>query len=265
MRTGIIILFILLWSGAVKSQAPDSAAMRAFFKVISFAGNPSLSYKAVTILSAHPVLEETDTATYSSEYIRDGNSVYLASGSEETLVRDGYVVRAISGEKKIIVRKWHGGGHEFSALPFDSAQLMKMLRNNYTVSLAPAGPHTSALMFEKMNTGDGYMTPQTSIRLLFDKQTWLPAEMTVTISLRQETDAAGIGLLRANGVSTDSVVKKIDGKWFVIREQEMAIQFTEISLAGDQKIPALKDWLVMNNGSFVPAGKYKGYEVITDF
>lgn len=261
----IILILLIVGPFNAKSQATDSlAAIKAFYKVVSFSQSPTLFYKAVTELHSTPVLEPEDTATYQCEFIRLPGELYIFNAGEELFLKEGYLVNINRKEKRIAIRKWKDGKEPFKFLPPDSARIREMLRDNYSISMSSREKNISLITFEKTGGGE-FPSVQTKIELLYDRNNWLPIEFSITRSIKQETDKAGFEELKGLGIATDSVVKQIGNKWYLVREQRIRTRFTEFSVSGKKKMPELSNRLAMKDGQFITTAAYNDFEVINDY
>lgn len=262
--TGLVLLlsgFIQI-AYAQKNQNDSTEAVKAFFKVASFSWRPNIYYEASTTAKSNPILQASDTLSFTGEFYKSDSGVYVRNGKDEIFQQDGYVVKINNGSKSISVEKWEKFQDHPGIIPFDSVTLSRMLKENYLITQERATSNTYKIRMKKTNLQQSGEV-NSEVLIVYDNITYLPIEIDLTITLRRKVNQDEIQNIKDKGFPIEDLVESVGDENFLIRNQEIKTVFRQISDSKDKvkTMPKWKDKLFKVNNEFITKGTVKGYHV----
>jgi hypothetical protein len=264
-----IFSFLVLLSPALAycQQATDTAALiLEYNKVMSFTAQPYIHYTTLTKLSANPVLQSQDTASLMGEFFKNNTDIYSNNVKEEMYMQDSLMVSISNDRKTIWLNKVDVDTKDRMNVitPFGK-DIQEIMKRNYTISKSLPDENTSQIVFETRRPQTSAAVSNTRITILYDNKTYLPRNINIDISMKEPVDEETIAALKEEEVDEKKLVQEINGIKYLVRNQSMYIQFTEIKSDKDSvmQMPFYSSCLDYNvvTQEFTGKGKYKDYEV----
>lgn len=251
-----------------QSAADTALAVKDLNKVMLFTKKPNLYYSAKNQLLSVPILQGEDTLNSTSKFYKLGNQIYFTDGRQETYITDTLMVHVNNERKQIWITKidtsFRTGG---DLLFFNEPAITKKLLAGYSIAETDGTSNISTI--ELVSKDDKYNDTQTIIDWAFNKQTWYPKNLSLSVTMKRAVDDADIQYLKDKGVYQASLIKTINGQKYLSRKQTMTTVFGNISTSRDKAltIPSLSDKIIFNTqtGNFEPAGIYSNYQVVKTF
>ncbi len=253
---------------AQKNSSENALMIKDFDRVISFAKKPNVSYSTETRLVSEPILQKEDTLSTTGKFYKLGSHMYFTDNRQETFVSDTLMVRVNNQRKQIWISKIDttiNSGVDFLFL--NSSSITKKLLTDYDITESTAENNLTTIELSKKSDNNG--ETKTVIRLVFDKQTWLPKSVTLVVDMKMSVDDEEINNLKNEGLYKNSLIKTINGQKYLLRSQTMTVLFNKIDTTQKKalSIPSLGDRVELDskNGHFKPAGVYSDYDVVKTF
>jgi hypothetical protein len=267
------ILILILSFAVVKATAQDkdtTAMLKDFNKVMSFGAEPYLHYTAVTKISSYPVMQKEDTLTTNVEYYKNESNYYSGTQREELYIEDSLYIEVNHNRKTIWVSTVNDDiKKNMNKLPIKNKEWQALFKRDYTISQAAINKTTSRLNFKTVQKLDSLSQIVVNIGLQYASKNYMPQIMEMDVNARQAIAEETVQQLKDNGTNTSQLVQKIAGISYMIRNQKLTMEFSNMDNSKEKarQMPSWKDKLDYDEATkeFTAKEKYSDYEVTKTF
>ena len=267
--TTIILLTFLTQKAKCQTDTSIATIATDYGKVMAFTKQPYLHYNTVTTMHSMPVFEAKDTATLQGEFFKYLDNFYSNNGLEEVYVQDSFLVSVNHERKSIWISKIDMASKKKMDLsPASNMQMQALLLKNYTSTQKVLNDSTSRLDFSAKEKNNSKAI-STSLKLEYNSKSLLPTILEIKAKVRQPAEDEILAAINNEHVDSNKIYEVIDGINFLVRTQEMHVEFSDINYAETIaiKMPSWKTVLVYDTtlNEFIATLSYTGYEVTLTF
>lgn len=263
------LLLLCTKNSYAQKQKDTIQVLKDWNKVMAFFIQPYLAVKTHTSIQTSPILDTKDTLSTNGLYYKMLGQIYSSSGMQEHYTQDSFMVTINHTVKKIMIRKGIVADKlSPNILPLSQQHLQQYIMEHSVIAKRELENNVFEITISTQANENSITNNNTTISIQYNNL-FEPLKFIVSNKLKMDVNEDVLNYLNIQKIDTAQLIKTIEDKRYIIREQKMIVEFEQLKTTKEFALlmPKLKDKFSITNAGkdIFPLEEYSNYQLIKTF